>query len=75
MKMTATDMDSMSRPERSRSQWVTVLTLWSNNFIWVGIIKGLGIMLPTLQQQLTTQTWIIGWITAMVVATGGFVGK
>ena len=58
-----------------RPGWIAVLTLWTKNLMWSGITKGLGIMLLTLQVQLTSQTWIIGWIASMTVAVGGLVGK
>ena len=62
-------------PDGGRPGWIAVLALWSINFVWVGVTKGLGMMLPIVQDQLNTQTWIIGWITAAVVATGGLVCK
>ena len=52
---------------------VAVLALWSRHLAWVGATKGLGIMLPVVQEQMDTQTWVIGWITAGIPAVGGLV--
>ena len=71
----ATDSNARPAPDGGRRGWIAVLTLWTSNAIWVGITKGLGIMLPTLRHQLDTQTWIIGWITSMVVVMTGVMGK
>ena len=54
-----------------RRGWIAILGLRCRNFVWVVVTKGLGIMLPTIQEQLYTQTWVIGWITA---GTSGVIG-
>ncbi|XP_038078412.1 monocarboxylate transporter 12-like [Patiria miniata] len=53
--------------------WIAVLTLLVRNMIWIGITKGLGVMLPTLQDQLASDTWVFGWIVAMVIAVSGVI--
>ena len=53
---------------------IAVLTFWTDCFVWVGIVEGLGVMLPTLQTQFETKTWIIGWMIAMVMGMSGFTG-
>ncbi|XP_022100272.1 monocarboxylate transporter 11-like isoform X2 [Acanthaster planci] len=70
--MSGADSGRLVGPDGGRCGQVAVLTLWTKNLMEIGITKGLGIMLPTLQQQLTTQMWIIGWITSMITATSGF---
>ena len=52
--------------------WIAVLSLWTTSLIWTGLFKGLGIMLPTLQQQFGTNTAVIGWMIAMIGTTLGF---
>ena len=52
-----------------------VLGTWSCNFLWVGAAKGLAVLLPTLRDQMATQTWVIGWMIAIMEATSDLVGK
>ena len=54
---------------------IAVLTFWTDCFVWVGIVKGLGVMLPTLQTQFETKTWIIGWMIATTVGVSGLTGR
>ena len=61
--------------EGGRAGLVAILTMWTRGVLRVGILKGLGLMLPVLQDQFATKTWVIGWIVAMVVAFGGVGGK
>ncbi|XP_038063234.1 monocarboxylate transporter 13-like [Patiria miniata] len=65
--------NSLEGPDGGRPGWVAVLALWTNNLMVIGITKGLGIMLPILQIQLTSQMWILGWIASLTIATSGFV--
>ncbi|XP_071791115.1 monocarboxylate transporter 12-like isoform X2 [Asterias amurensis] len=58
----------------ARSGWLAVLALWTQTFVYIGIVKGVGIMLPTLRYQFQTQTWVIGWMAALILATSGLVG-
>ena len=54
---------------------IAVLTFWTDCFVWVGIVEGLGVMLPTLQTQFETKTWIIGWMIAMTIGVSGLTGR
>ncbi|XP_038072899.1 monocarboxylate transporter 12-B-like isoform X2 [Patiria miniata] len=36
--------------------------------LWMWFIKGLGVMLPTLQEQFATQTWLVGWVLSIITA-------
>ncbi|XP_071788695.1 monocarboxylate transporter 12-like [Asterias amurensis] len=49
-----------------RRGWCAVLCLHVTTFLWVGNIKGLGVMLPTLTEQFTAQTWLMGWMVSIV---------
>ncbi|XP_071801418.1 monocarboxylate transporter 12-like [Asterias amurensis] len=51
--------------------WVAVLTAWSVTLIWTVFFKGLGIMLPTLQEQFGTTTTLTGWVIAAICTTAG----
>ncbi|XP_038063319.1 monocarboxylate transporter 12-like [Patiria miniata] len=64
--------NSVEGPDGGRPGWVAVLALWTKNVMEIGTAKGIGIMLPILQHQLTDQMWILGWI-ASLIAIGGFV--
>ena len=68
---------SEEQPEQDggRPGWIAGFTMWLVYFIWSGFIKGLGIMLPTLQQQFGTSTSIIGWIIAMLFTMSGLICK
>ncbi len=67
--------DEDSGKEGGRSGWIAVFSLWMQAFIWTGSFKGLGLMLPILQQQFNTNAAIIGWMVGMIGAMIGFVGK
>ncbi|XP_022098073.1 monocarboxylate transporter 12-like [Acanthaster planci] len=51
--------------------WIAVLTLFTLNMSGIGVTKGFGVLLLTLQDQLASATWILGWIAAMAIATSG----
>ncbi|XP_033639068.1 monocarboxylate transporter 11-like [Asterias rubens] len=51
--------------------WIAVLCLFAVKIAWTVLAKGMGMMLPTLQEQFVTSTWLIGWMVAFVNA-GGF---
>ena len=55
--------------------WVAVLTLFTLNVSSVGVTKGLGVLLMTLEDQLVSKSWILGWIVAVSVAISGITGK
>ncbi|XP_071795618.1 monocarboxylate transporter 12-like [Asterias amurensis] len=54
--------------------WIAVLGLFTCFAARVGVTKGLGMMLPTLQEQFVTSTWLIGWMVAFVSSGGAFSG-
>ena len=54
--------------------WSVVLCLHVNWLVWSGLIKSLGVMLPTLQEQFVTQTWLTGWTVAIVVGVVNIAG-
>ncbi|XP_038071499.1 monocarboxylate transporter 13-like [Patiria miniata] len=58
----------MARNEAKGSyqHWFSVLCLFMDWFLWAGLIKTLGVMLPTLQEQFVAQAWLIGWMIAVV---------
>ena len=55
--------------------WIALLGLLTTKVAWCNLVKGLGMMLPTLQEQFVTSTWLIGWMVAFVNAGGYFAGK
>ncbi|XP_038066802.1 monocarboxylate transporter 12-like [Patiria miniata] len=40
--------------------------------LWAGLLKGLGMMLPTLKEQFTAETWMIGWLIATFNGAASF---
>ncbi|XP_071795883.1 monocarboxylate transporter 12-like [Asterias amurensis] len=48
--------------------WIAVLGLFTSRLAWNVLVKCLGMMLPTLQEQFVTSTWLIGWMVAFVDA-------
>ncbi|XP_071803118.1 monocarboxylate transporter 12-like [Asterias amurensis] len=54
--------------------WFAVMCLLLDWMLWVGVIKGLGFMLPTFKEQFEVQTWLIGWMVAIVVGVINFAG-
>ncbi len=55
--------------------WISVLGLFASKMANGVLLKGLGMMLPTLQQQFLTSTWLIGWMVAFVGAGVYLTGK
>ncbi|XP_071801352.1 monocarboxylate transporter 12-like [Asterias amurensis] len=49
--------------------WCAVLGLFSSWIAWIGLIKGLAVMLPTLQEQFDASTWLVGWMIAIIDAS------
>ncbi|XP_038051284.1 monocarboxylate transporter 12-like [Patiria miniata] len=45
-----------------------------NNLIWGCVVKSMGVLLPTLREQFTTETWIIGTVAALMGATSDVAG-
>ncbi|XP_022104113.1 monocarboxylate transporter 12-like [Acanthaster planci] len=54
--------------------WYAVICLHVNWLLWTGLLKGLGVLLPTLQEQFTTDTWMIGGLIATITGAGSFTG-
>ncbi|XP_038058772.1 monocarboxylate transporter 12-like [Patiria miniata] len=54
-----------------RAGWFAVLAMWTRVFIWSAVLKTIGMMLPLLQDQFNTTTWILGWITSIIGAASG----
>ena len=54
---------------------IAVVSVWTKGFIWVAILKGLGILLPTFQEEFLVQTWILGWMSSLLLATIGLTGN
>ncbi|XP_071795981.1 monocarboxylate transporter 12-like [Asterias amurensis] len=54
--------------------WIAVLGLFTSKVAWCNLVKGLGMMLPTLQEQFGTSTWLIGWMVAFVHSGAYFSG-
>ncbi|XP_038069324.1 monocarboxylate transporter 12-like [Patiria miniata] len=52
--------------------WYAVLCLHVNWLLWAGLLKGLGVMLPTLKEQFTAETWMIGWLIATINGAASF---
>ncbi len=59
----------------TRQGWYAVLCLHVTWLLWAGVIKGLGVMLPTLMEQFTAQTWLIGWMIAIAVGVADVTGR
>ncbi|XP_071796190.1 monocarboxylate transporter 12-like [Asterias amurensis] len=54
--------------------WIAVLCLFTTKMAVAVLVKGLGMMLPSLQEQFVTSTWLIGWMVAFVSAGISFSG-
>ncbi|XP_038075963.1 monocarboxylate transporter 11-like [Patiria miniata] len=57
-----------------RSGWCAVLSLHMTWLVWTGLIKGLGVMLPVLQEEFQSSTWLVGWTIAIINGISDFVG-
>ncbi|XP_038052536.1 monocarboxylate transporter 12-like [Patiria miniata] len=53
---------------------LAILGTWVNWFIWVGTVKSLATLLPTLRDQMETYTWVIGWIIVIMEVTADLIG-
>ena len=49
--------------------WIAVLCLFTTKMALAVLVKGLGMMLPSLQEQFVTSTWLIGWMVAIIEAS------
>ncbi|XP_022093082.1 monocarboxylate transporter 12-like [Acanthaster planci] len=54
--------------------WYAALCVHVDWLLWTGLLKSLGVMLPTLQEQFTADTWMIGGLIATITAVGSFAG-
>ncbi|XP_072039691.1 monocarboxylate transporter 13-like [Amphiura filiformis] len=50
--------------------WIITLTSFIATALLTGTVKSLGVMLPTLRQQFSTQTWVIGLSISLTTAFG-----
>ena len=64
----------MSSKDNTWSWWIS-LGAFIIYFLSAGMIKGLGVMLPVLREQFTTQTWVIGMIISLVTGFGSVACK
>ncbi len=55
--------------------WIAVLGLFTTKAVLAVLVKGLGMLLPILQEQFVTSTWLIGWMVAFVEAGAELSGK
>ncbi|XP_022081535.1 monocarboxylate transporter 13-like isoform X2 [Acanthaster planci] len=51
--------------------WYAVLCLHADWLLWTGVVKGLGVMLPTLRVQFAAETWMIGLLSGPLEAAFG----
>ncbi|XP_071801073.1 monocarboxylate transporter 12-like [Asterias amurensis] len=54
--------------------WFAVLCLSASWIAWIELIKGLAVMLPTLQEQFDASTWLVGWMIAIIDASSSISG-
>ena len=55
--------------------WIAVLGLFTTKAALSTTLKGLGMMLPNLQEQFLTSTWLIGWMVPFVDAGAQISGE
>ena len=55
--------------------WMVLLGAHISFFLWEGLCKGLGVLLPTLTEQFDTETWPVGWAIGLMLAARGISGK
>ena len=67
--------DESSGPDGGRQGLIAVLVAWTRGFVWVGVFKGLGVMLPTLQDQFGMKASIMGSVSVLFVAAEGIIGN
>ncbi|XP_022098564.1 monocarboxylate transporter 12-like [Acanthaster planci] len=56
------------------ASWYAVLCVHFDWLLWAGLLKGLGVLLPTLQEQFTAEAWMIGGLIATVTGVGSVAG-
>ncbi len=55
--------------------WIVTLATFITTALGSGTLKALGVMLPTLRQQFSTQTWVIGLSIALTPGFGAMTCK
>ena len=55
--------------------WIVSIGTFIAVFIDIGIVKSLGVLLPTLRQQFSTDTWVIGLSIALIPGFGALTCK
>ncbi|XP_038054380.1 monocarboxylate transporter 12-like isoform X1 [Patiria miniata] len=58
----------------SHQGWYAVLCFFVSFVLWSWVLKALGVMLPTLQEQFVAQTWLVGWMIAIINAVSCVTG-
>ena len=48
-----------------RGSFIVLMSI-TYNLIWGGVYKSLGVLLPTLRDQFTTHTWVIGIVASLM---------
>ena len=55
--------------------WVVLLAVTFMTFFVMGSIKSFGVLIPTMKEQLNTDTWIVGSCVAIILTWGYIIGK
>ena len=55
--------------------WFILLGAHLAFFLWEGLCKGLGVMIPTLTEQFDTETWKVGLSVGLMLAARGLSGR
>ena len=75
MEETRKDRPVTVEVEGGFTGWIAVLCTFWTWYAWVGSLKGLALMLPTLLEQFDTHTWLVGWMIAIMDGVVDLVGK
>ena len=54
--------------------WMGVLGTFAAGMTWNGMTKGLAVLLPSLQEQFDTSTWLLGWMIAIIDGVSDLAG-
>ena len=63
------------RPDRRSPRIVAVLCCWFVAFVWIGAMKSLAVLMPTLRDQMETYTWVVGWMIVIMEVAIDVVGE
>ena len=55
--------------------WVVLAVVTFNTYLDIGVTKGLSVLLPTLTEQLSSKTWIVGSSISIIYGWGYVVGR